>query len=319
MLDPDAQAFIDQFEPLLMPQPLHRMGVDAARAQVAALPAPPADPVVFAVDERSVPGPAGDVAVRVYRPSDEQGLPILVWLHGGAFVIGGPDMTDGLCRTLTNAAECIVVSVDYRLAPEHPFPAAFEDSYAALQWCAEHGAALGGDPARLAVGGDSAGAALAACVALHARDHGPTLALQAIVYGSSRYPSGEEDSMQRFVGPGQLLTAPDLEWSLDQYLQRPGDRGDVRANAWAAETLAGVAPAVVLTADHDPLLDDTTAYAERLKADGVPVTLRAYTGVFHGFLAFPGAIAKARTALADLAGDVRGAFSESSLLKAGAL
>ena len=117
--------------------------------------------------------------------------------------------------------------------------------------------------------------------------------------------------MKRFAGQGQLLTAPDLAWSLDQYLQRPGDRDDVRANAWAAQTLAGVAPAVVITADHDPLLDDTTAYAQRLEADGVPV--------FHGFLAFPGAIAKARTAIADLAGDLRGAFSESSLLTAGTL
>lgn len=310
MLDADAQAIIDEVQPLISPQPIHVQGVAETRRRIAALAPPPALPDIHAVEDRTVPGPAGDIPIRIYRPRGGGDLPALVWLHGGAFVLGDLEMSDIPARLMAAGGECLVVSVDYRLAPEHRFPAAFEDGLAVLDWVAAQAADLGVDPNRLAVGGDSAGAAIAASLAVHARDRGgPPLALQLLVYGFFDYPDEDSPSYLRFLDDGPWIVSRDIPFGLDLYLRDGDDRQDPRACAGATASFAGVAPAVVVTADHDPLLDHLEASVNRLTADGVDVVHLAYTGVFHGFFSFPGAIAKATTAHEDVAARLRAAFA----------
>jgi acetyl esterase len=254
----------------------------AAREVLA--PDPP--PVAY-VRELSAPGPAGTaVPLRLYRgattaPGDT--LPALVYFHGGGWVIGDLDTHDSLCRHLANAARCIVVAVDYRLAPEHKFPAAVEDCFAATLWVAREAVALGIDRERLAVGGDSAGGNLAAVVSLIARDRGaPKLGYQALLY-----PAVEcgmtHPSHDRFA-EGYLLTRPTMKWFYEHYLRGPADVADRRASPLRAADLSGVAPALVLTAGNDVLCDEGEAYARRLEQNRVPVLRRHFPDQIHGFL-----------------------------------
>ncbi len=308
-LDPDAQAVVDAVQPLLMPRPLHVQGVARTRALAAALPAPPL-PVMDATDLRTLPCAHGPVQARIDRPGADAPLPTLVWMHGGAYCIG--DAETGLGPVLAIAREigCAVVSVDYRLAPEHRFPAAFEDAWGAVRWVAAHGREHGLDGARIAVGGESAGAGIAAAVAIHARDAGaPRLAAQVLVCPGTAYASDDRVSSRAFQGEGPMLSSEDVGWAQDLYLRDARDRLDPRAVPASAPSLRGVAPAVVVTADHDPLLHDGRAYAARLVADDVAVTYRPYTGVFHGFFGMGDAIAKAQHARAVIAAALRVAFS----------
>lgn len=241
-------------------------------------------PEVGAVEDRVLEGPGGDLPVRVYRPEGDGPAPVLVWYHGGGWVIGEVETSDATARTLCARAGAVVVSVEYRLAPEHPYPAAPDDAWAALRWVAEHASELGGDPDRLAVGGDSAGGNLAALVALRARDEGgPALRHQLLVYPCTDlrmpHPSIDEN------GEGYFLTKATMEWFTDHYLgpdRSHGDPADPTVSPAAAD-LAGVAPAQVLTAEYDPLRDDGDAYAAALAAAGVPVHHAPHEGLVHGF------------------------------------
>jgi acetyl esterase len=299
-LDPDAQALADALDQL-MPAPMHQLGVAGARAFLDELGRQaPAPPPVHAVTDREIPGPAGPIPVRVYRPSDEPDLPVLLYLHGGGWTIGTLDGVEALCRELCTRAGCLVVSVDYRLAPEHPFPAAIEDAYAAARWVAEHGSELGGDGTRLAIGGDSAGGNLAAAVSLLARDAGgPAIALQLLAYPATEYALERPSWLEHAKAP--LLTTDDVVWFWGQYLPDASDRADPRATPNSAASLAGLPPTFVLTAEYDPIRDDGEAYAARLTQDGVDVTHVRYPGVFHGFFTMVGMLARTDVAIQDAA------------------
>lgn len=239
----------------------------------------------------------GRIAVRAYRPSGEV-LPALVYFHGGGWVIGDLDTHDALCRQLAVGARCAVYSVDYRLAPEHPFPAAVEDCIAATQFISKNAAALRIDANRLAVGGDSAGGNLAAVVALHARDAGgPALAFQLLIYPATDQRCGFPS--HRSNGKGYLLTSEGIEFFSRCYLPDRKALADWRASPLLAPSLARLPPAFVLTAGYDPLLDEGRTYAERLSREGVAAQYREYPDMVHGFLLFGGVLDTANAAVAE--------------------
>jgi acetyl esterase len=262
---------------------LEEMTVAEARQMMALLTAadgPPED--VADVADGTLAGPAGPIPVRIYRPAaaPAAGAACLVWYHGGGWVIGDLESADPTARKLANRSGAVVVSVDYRLAPEHPYPAAVDDCVAALDAVRREAAGLGVDPARLAVGGDSAGGNLAAVVAIDARDRGVALRHQLLVYpvcdATLSQPSVEEN------GEGYLLTKGAMAWFVGHYLGA-GDPTDWRVSPLFAADVAGVAPATVITAEYDPLRDEGRAYAERLAAAGVEVAHRCFAGQIHGF------------------------------------
>ena len=258
------------------------------------------------VTERTIPGPATALPIRVYRPSIGAVLPGLVWYHGGGWVFGDLDMSDGTCRALANAAECVVVSVDYRLAPETPFPGAVDDAYAAVDWVAEHADQLGIDPDRIAVGGDSAGGNLAAAVCLIARERGrPAICHQVLVYPVTDHRL-ETESYQT-NGQGYLLTRTSMEWFWGHYLGDQ-DRAHPLASPLLADSLAMLPSATVVTAEFDPLRDEGEAYGERLRGAGILTTITRYHGMIHGFFGMADVIQAGRTARAQVAEELRVAF-----------
>ncbi|GAA1337148.1 alpha/beta hydrolase [Saccharothrix algeriensis] len=245
-------------------------------------PSPRPEPVESVVD-RTVPGPAAEIPVRVYTPHGDGPFPVLVWYHGGGWVLGSLDENDATCRALCNAVGVVVVSVDYRLAPEHRYPAAVEDAYAALTWVAAHGAEIGAD-GRVAVGGESAGGNLAAVVSLMARDHdGPAISLQLLATPVTAPPSDRPSYVD--YGQGHFLDRESMEWFFRQYPRDPSDLDDPYLAPLAASHLGGLPPALVMTAEYDPLRDEAEEYAHRLLDAGVPVTLLRYEGQIHGFFA----------------------------------
>ena len=288
-VDPAIQPLLDALDDPAMPLATE-MEAPAVREMFKGMMTLDGDeiPVAEVVDRR-VPGPAGDIPVRVYTPEGDGPFPILVWYHGGGWVIGDLDTADSAARRLCTLADALVVSVDYRLAPEDPYPAGTDDGWAALTWVAEHGAELGGDPARLAVGGDSAGGTLAAEAALRAAAAGgPAIALQLLVYPgcdlTMAYPSIQEN------GEGYFLTKDMMTWFVGHYLSSGVDAADPGVSPLNAsdEVLARVAPAHVITAEFDPLRDEGEAYAARLDRLGVPVTAQRYDGMIHGFFQMGG-------------------------------
>jgi acetyl esterase len=259
------------------------------------------------VEDRALPGPHGDIPVRVYRPTEEPQLPVLVWLHGGGWTLGSVEMHDPIARNIANAAGCVVVSVDYRLAPEHPYPAPLDDAFAALQWVAGHAAEIGGDATRLAVGGDSAGGNLAAVCALLARDAGaPRLALQVLVYPVTDH--GFATASYRDNGKGYLLEEAQMRWFYDCYTRGGADPTDWRISPLQAPSFENVAPALVVTAEFDPLRDEGEAYAHALERAGVTATLRNYDGMVHAFFGLPVTFDDAKRAFDDVAQALREAF-----------
>jgi len=261
--------------------------VAMARAQLSAAAASFKQAIAVAeVTNLSVPGPAGPVGARHYRPVDGAGAPLVVFYHGGGHVIGDLDTHDDACRQLCRQGRVHVLSVDYRLAPEHKAPAGNDDAFAAYLWAVEHAAELGADPDRVAVAGDSAGGNHAALVALRARDDGARLpALQVLFYPVVNYR--DQTRSQALFAQGFFLTKADLHWFADHYLTGSGlDAGDPRVSPLLAEDLSGLPPALLLTAGFDPLRDEGRQYAEALRAAGVMVEHREFGSLVHGFLNF---------------------------------
>ncbi len=251
-----------------------------------------------------VPGSDHEIPVRVYRPAPERGQPLVVFFHGGGWVLGDIETHDHSCRELASRSRCIVASVDYRLAPEHPFPAAVDDAFASLVWLADHAAELGADSARLAVAGDSAGGNLAAVCTMLARDaRGPALRFQLLVYPAvdarMATPSIEENAV------GYLLTKADMEWFYGHYAGSAVRDDDWRLSPGLAEDLAGLPPALVLTAEYDPLRDEGETYAARLREAGVEVTSIRYPGLVHGFFGMFDQVRAADRAMSEAADAVR--------------
>jgi acetyl esterase len=300
VLDPEIQPIVDLME--AAPGPPHRLPIAQARAaharETETLSGP--GPQVAEVRDTEVPGPAGPIRVRSFRPAGDGPFPLVAYVHGGGWVVGTLESFDPLCRALANASGALVASVDYRLAPEHPFPAAAEDVRAAVRWLAANAHELGADPARLAIAGDSAGGNLAAVTARRLRDEaGPALRMQALIYpvcdSSLNTPSYREN------GAGFGLTAESMKRYWELYL----DGADGRhpdASPLQARDLAGLPPAYVLTVLRDVLRDEGEAYARALEAAGVPVTLRRYDGAVHGFIRWLAKAELARRAVADAGG-----------------
>lgn len=267
---------------------------------------------VAEVRDLTASGPGGPIPLRLYRgigAETDKPLPALVFFHGGGFVIGDLDSHDGVCRMLANAMRAIVVAVDYRLAPEHKFPAAAEDAIAAARWIAANAQSLGIDGARLAVGGDSAGGNLAAVVALAARDGGPELALQVLVYPTTDMqldrPSHRRNADQL---PLKLST---MVWFIDHYVRGEADKMDWRAAPLRAASHKGAAPALVITAEFDPLGDEGKDYAAALEKAGVPVRHVPFAGQIHGFLTMGRLVGDTARLVQLIAGELRGAFGRA--------
>jgi acetyl esterase len=298
-LDPQVDAYLTRLAELASP-PVAAISPRMARAVMEAETrglGPP--PHVGGVDDLTVLGPAGDIPIRITFPHGSGPFPALVYFHGGGWVVGSIATHDALCRALTLAAGVAVVSVEYRLAPEHPYPAAMQDAYAATAWVATHAAHLGIDPARVGVGGDSAGGNLAAVVALMARDRGePPLAFQLLIY-----PIVNDDldtPSYREFARGYMLTREAMAWYWDQYVPPPGDRAHPHVSPLRTADLGGLPPALVATAEYDVLRDEAEAYAARLAAAGVPCRLIRYPGLIHGFLRRTNLFDRARTALDEI-------------------
>ena len=278
----------------------------AARADVMAEMAGPIQEVAR-VQDRAIPGPKQPIPVRVYWPETGRNLPGLVYYHGGGWVFGTLDSIDRTMRALTNASGCVVISVDYRLAPEHQFPAAMEDADAALRYVAEHAEEFGVDPNRIAAGGDSAGGNLAAVVCLAARDRGgPQVAFQLMVYPVTDY--GDNRPSSREFAEGYLLTSAMMDYFWAHYLARPQDGQHPHASPLKAKSLAGLPPAMVITAECDPIRDQGEAYAHRLKESGVAVELKRYEGAIHAFFNLAGVIDSGRQAIEDAGAALRKAL-----------
>jgi acetyl esterase len=282
-LDPQIAPLIDMLDAGF--PPVHTMSGAEARATIRSRFVPPARPEPVAeIRDDAIDGPTGAIPVRVYRPAGAD-LPVLVYAHGGGFVFCDLDSHDALCRDFANRLPAVVVSVAYRLAPEHRWPAAAEDLYAATRWAQGHAASLGGDPARIVVGGDSAGGNLAAVTALMARDRGgPALAAQLLLY--PLLAADFETESYRLFGRGYYNPKPALQWYWDQYVPSTADRAHPYATPANAD-LQGLPPAVLAVAGYDPLRDEGVAYASALEQAGVPVTLAEFGGGIHGFMTMP--------------------------------
>jgi len=309
-VDPQAQALLDAAAGA---PPIQEVTIAQGREaleQRARMTAGQPEPVAE-VKDLQMPGPGGALRLRVYRPSNAPSLPGLVYFHGGGWVRGSLQTADVLCRALANQAECVVVSVDYRLAPEATFPAAAEDAWAATQWVATNAASLGIDPERLAVGGDSAGGQLAAVVALLAREHhGPRLVYQLLIYPVVDY--NLDTQSYRDNAEGYLLTRDGMQFYWDTYLNDPSEADDIRACPLRARDLANLPPALVITAEYDPLRDEGRAYADRLRADGTPAEYREVPGMLHGFAGSTGVLDVGRAAVRQAALTLRAALGRSA-------
>jgi acetyl esterase len=308
---PQVQTILQMMEDQPVP-PTYAVSVEDARGQLEALAAMRDGEDVANVENFDIggpEGPEGSLPVRVYYPDAEAPHPTLVYFHGGGYVLGSLDTHDALCRALTNAAECAVVSVDYRLAPEHPFPAAVEDAYFAVEWVADHGASVGLDPDRIAVGGDSAGGNLSAAVTLATQDrNGPALAHQTLVYPAVDSPVTDEYDSYEENAEGYFLERDGMEWFLDRYVD---DDVHLR-NEYFAPLLAsdhsGVPPASIVTAGFDPLRDEGQAYAEKLRAAGVDVSTHHFEDMIHGFLSMVDMVDAADDAVDALAAELTASF-----------
>jgi len=306
-LDPQAQKVVDTIAALNL-KPIKDSTPAEARESMRTRTAGlgPVEDVPAVADHR-VPVEGGEITVRLYAPAGVGPHPVLVFYHGGGWVIGDLYTHDGLCRSIVNAAGCAVASVDYRLAPEFKFPVAVEDSYAALKWVAANGPRLGLDSARLAVGGDSAGGNLAAVMALLARDRrGPRILLQVLVYPVTNYDFGTRSYAENATG--YVLTTEDMRWFWRHYLSREEQAQEVTASPFRAKSLADLPPALVMTAGCDPLRDEGDAYAARLRDAGVLVTLTQYPGMFHGFVRMTRILDQSRALLGEMAGALRKAL-----------
>ncbi|HSW11491.1 MAG TPA: alpha/beta hydrolase [Solimonas sp.] len=263
---------------------------------------------VARIEDREIAGPGGDLKLRLYVPEGQGPFPLTLFCHGGGFVACSLDTHDNVCRSLAARAQTLVVSVDYRLAPEAPFPAAVEDALAALAWLREHAAEIGGDGTRIGVAGDSAGGNLAAVLAQLAQVRGWTLRHQLLFYPVT--DCAAESESWRSCGEGYYLTAPLMRWFIAQYLPQGRDAADPRASPLRATSFAGLAPATILTAQYDPLRDEGEAYALSLRLAGVPAELQRWPGQIHGYISMLGVIPAADEALSYAAAALRRAYAK---------
>ena len=287
--------------------PLHQLGVVEAREQFDAFmllmsgrPAP-----VGEIVDRTMAGPAGPLRIRIYRPAHSVArlLPTVLYFHGGGWVIGSLEGYDLACRYFCARSGCAIVSVDYRLAPEHKFPAAIDDGVAAFRWLATEAAGLGLDPDRIVLAGDSAGGTIAAVAAQELRGEPRPPCLQWLIYPATDL-RGDTPS-HKSCGEGFLLTQADMDWFRGQYLNTPAEVDDPRASPLRAVDLAGLAPALVFTTGFDPLRDEGRAYAERLSAAGVKAIHREFDTLIHGFVGMRGALQAAARAMDDMVAGLR--------------
>ncbi len=311
-LDPDAQRVVDLIVEADRPA-FEDVGFKEARQlYLNARTVLQNDPVdVAVVRDLSAPGQHGDIALRLYRHAsiDEAELqPCLIFLHGGGWVVGNLESHDGVCRELANRARCTVISVDYRLAPEHVFPAAVDDSWSATRWIAKNSSSLGIDPARLAIGGDSAGGNLATVVCLLARDSGgPDLCVQILIYPATDMTMSHASHVE--FADQLPLTRASMTWFIETYLNSEADKVDWRASPSRAENFADLPTACIITAGYDPLRDEGEAYATALRAAGVSVSHTRFAGQIHGFLTMGRMIAATDDALTLAAEALRDAFT----------
>ena len=303
-LDPQVKEILEEAAALGLPA-YQDLSPAEARKQMLDL-APPVDPLlaVKRVEDRSIPGPDGEIPIRLYYPAGGPPFAVLVYFHGGGWVIGDLDTHHGFCHALAKTSGCLVVSVDYRLAPEHRCPAAVEDAYAATVWVAENSDVIQADPDRLAVGGDSAGGHLAAVVALMARDRkGPRIDLQVLIYPITDCnfdtPSYIENK------EGYMLTRDLMKWFWNHFIENEGEANDSYVSPLRAENLSNLPPVLIVTAEYDPLRDEGEAYGQRLQEAGVNVTLSRYPGMIHAFIRMTARLDKANTALDEVSGMLR--------------
>lgn len=297
--------------------PYHTLTAQEARASyersapILEIPSAP----MFAVEDLAVPVRDGStIRVRLYQPAEPswaEPAPALVYYHGGGFTVGSVDTHDALCRMFAHDAQCLVLSVDYRLAPEYAFPTAVNDAFDALNWLHANASLYGIDPARIAVGGDSAGGTLATVCAVQARDAGlPKLALQLLIYPGTS--SHQQSAAHARLAEGYLLSAETIQWFFDQYVRDPADRNDWRFapldGTRGSPDFGGVAPAWIATAEYDPLSDEGAAYAQKLRAAGNEVTLECYAGMIHEFFKMGGFVPDVAKAHADAVRALRDAF-----------
>jgi acetyl esterase len=308
-VDPQIQVLLDKGTGV---PATHTLPVEVARAQYEAriaLMAPAAE--IASVREQTIDGPGGPLRIRIYTPHGTGPFPLVVFFHGSGFVLCSLDTHDKMCRNLCGGAGCVVASVDYRLAPEHKLPAAIEDSLHATRWAAVHAAELGANPGRIVVAGDSAGANLAAVTALRVRDEGgPELCGQLLLYPVTDYhtpgtPSYEENA------EGYGLTRDTMKWFWAHYLNDASEAVHPHASPLRSSDLSGLPPALVITAEYDPLRDEGELYAEKLRAAGVPTNLSRYNGVNHGFMFWVGVVDKAGAAMNEACDWLRGVFVDA--------
>jgi acetyl esterase len=301
------QAFIDQLA-AAGGRGFHEMEVAEARQAILQLFQVENPEPVAKVEDRTIPTPTGDLPIRLYTPEGDGPLPVLVFFHGGGWVVGNLESHDATCRALANAAGCITLAVDYRLAPEHKFPAAPEDCYEATKWAVLNAAALGGDPQRVAVGGDSAGGNLAAAVALMSGDRGaPSLAYQLLLYPVTNHSFDTESCKQN--GEDYLLTKDSMVWFWDHYLENDEAGNAPYASPLQAKYVNSPPPGLVITAEFDPLRDEGEAYGKRLQDAGADIKISRYDGTIHGFFSFFHLDAQ-KKALAEVAEELKAAFAQ---------
>ncbi len=304
-LDPELATVIDELEALGLPE-WNALSVDAARRVEDETFSGDPEPPVERVRDLAFEGPHGSVPVRVYRPTEAGAASArtLVYFHGGGWTLGTLDSVDGICRELATRTDAVVISVDYRLAPEHPFPIPVDEAVAAVEWAADTAASFGGDPDRLGVAGTSAGGTLALATGLYERAFGgPSLSGQFLLYPIAGNEFDTESYRENEEGP--LLTRADMEWFYDQYLRSPVDAHNPFAVPLQAPNLGGLPPATVVTAGYDPLRDDGLALVDRFESEGTPVESRHYPALAHGFLSLADRVAAAETALSTVADDIR--------------
>ena len=307
-LDKQAQALIERFVREGTP-PVSKLTPTAARRLAREvnrrLTSPPE--AVAVVKNTKISGPSAQIPLRVYIPREGKILPVLAYFHGGGWVLGDLDSVDSLCRSLAKAANCVVVSVNYRLAPEHKFPAAVEDACSATKWIADNATDLSGDSRRIGVGGDSAGGNLAASVSLMARDrHGPPIMFQLLIYPATNYAFDTASYIHN--AEGYWISRDDMKWFWNHYLRDEEDGRNPYASPLRAANLSSLPPAFVITAEYDPLRDEGEAYAARLGECGVPVKLTRYDGMIHDFMNIA-ELRQSRTAIDEAAVELRKAFA----------
>jgi acetyl esterase len=306
-LDPQVKAILEEDAARGLP-PYIELEPVAARRQMLDL-SPPVEPQLAAdrIEERLIPGPQSDIPLRLHYPHSDPPYALLVYYHGGGWVIGDLDTHDALCQALAKTSQCLVVAVDYRLAPEHPYPAAIEDAYAATCWAADNAVSLHADPKRLAVIGDSAGGALATVVSMMARDKGgPEISLQVLIYPITDYnfdtPSYSKNAQ------GYMLSRELMQWFWNHYLEDITVAGHPYVSPLRAQNLDGLPQAMILTAEYDPLCDEGRAYAQKLQANGIDTTYSHYEGMIHGFIRMTTRLDQAKKALEEVSNKIKATF-----------